>query len=85
MHRNINYSIFERNFTPKEWSNVTKNFKNVIQDFEQLGWVDNLVQKGENDFSFTIRESIHRFQTMYEYEISNFEEFVNNLDQSKDE
>ena len=73
------------NFTPKEWSNVTKNFKNVIQDFEQLGWVDNVIQKGENDFSFTIRESIHRFQTMYEYEISNFEEFVNNLDQSKDE
>ncbi|WP_417237233.1 condensin complex protein MksE [Bizionia paragorgiae] len=70
------------NFTPKEWANVMKNFKNVINDFEQLGWVDNVVQKGENNFSFTIKESIHRFQTMYEYEILNFEEFANNLNQS---
>lgn len=70
------------NFTPKEWANLTKNFKNVIQDFEQLGWVDKFVQIDDKNFSFTIKEAIHRFQTMYEYEISNFEEFVNNLDQS---
>lgn len=67
------------NFTPKEWSFVMKNIKNVIQDFQQLGWVDKYTQKGDNDFSFVIKESIHRFQLMYEYEIANFEEFVNNL------
>ena len=73
------------NFTPKEWANVMKNIRNVIQDFEQLGWVDQLTQKGENDFSFVIKESIHRFQMMYEYEISNFEEFVSNLTETDNE
>ncbi|MFC5048264.1 hypothetical protein ACFSTE_02465 [Aquimarina hainanensis] len=70
------------NFTFKEWANVMKNFKNVIQDFQQLGWVDNFIQIDDKNFSFIIRESIHRFQTMYEYEILNFEEFVNNLNES---
>ena len=69
----------------EETINPPKNIKNVIQDFEQLGWVDQLTQKGENDFSFVIKESIHRFQMMYEYEISNFEEFVNNLTETDNE
>jgi hypothetical protein len=62
-----------------------KNIKNVIQDFEQLGWVDKFIVQGENDFSFVIKEAIHRFQLMYEYEISNFEEFVNNLNEIENE
>lgn len=70
------------NFTPSEWANVMKNFKNVIQGFEQLGWVGSFIQIDKDNFSFIIRESIHRFQTMYEYEILNFEEFANNINQS---
>lgn len=87
---NLYKSVFFKNgardnFTPSEWGNVMKNIKNVIQDFEQLGWVDKFSQKGENDFSFVIKEAIHRFQLMYEYEISNFKEFVNNLNDVENE
>ena len=68
-----------QNFTKSEWARVQKNIKNVISDFEQLGWVKELTIINENDFSFVLNHSIHRFQLMYEYEISNLEEFINNL------
>ncbi len=87
---NLYKSVFFKNgtrdnFTPTEWSFVLRNIKNVIQDFQQLGWVHQYIQKGEDNFSFIIKESIHRFQLMYEYEIANFEEFVTNLNATNHE
>lgn len=68
-----------QNFKTQEWGIVFKNIKNVIQDFEQMRWVKEFTMINENDFSFVLKSSIHRFQLMYEHEIVNLEEFVDAL------
>ncbi|MAT90953.1 MAG: hypothetical protein CMC35_09695 [Flavobacteriaceae bacterium] len=72
-------------FSRKEWARVRTNIKSVITDFEQLGWVENVTILSEYDFSFVLKHSIHRFQLLYEYEISNLEEFLQSLKPEDDE
>ncbi|CAA0170044.1 conserved hypothetical protein [Tenacibaculum maritimum] len=74
-----------KTFSAKEWSTVRTNIKNVIIDFEQLGWVENVNNLNENDFSFVLKHSIHRFQLLYEYEIANLNEFIKNLKAEENE
>ncbi len=75
----------KKHFSTKEWSRLRSNIKNVITDFEQLGWVEKVTTLNENDFNFVLKHSIHRFQLLYEYEISNLEEFLKNLKLEDDE
>ncbi|MDO5969295.1 hypothetical protein Q4Q35_05705 [Flavivirga aquimarina] len=72
-------------FSSTEWSRVRTNIKNVIIDFEQLGWVEKINILNENDFNFILKHSIHRFQLLYEYEISHLDEFLKNLKSEEDE
>jgi hypothetical protein len=66
-------------YSKKEWAFVFKNMKNVIQDFEQMRWVKEFTIINENDFSFILKSSIHRFQLMYEHEIMHLEDFIDKL------
>ncbi len=70
--------MIKDHYTSTEWINVFKNLKNVISDFDQLGWVEKIPIDDEKNFKFKIKESIHRFQILYENEIKNYNEFVSN-------
>ncbi|AUP77346.1 condensin complex protein MksE [Flavivirga eckloniae] len=72
-------------FSSKEWATVRTNIKNVITDFEQLGWVEKVTILNENDFNFVLKHTIHRFQLLYEYEITNLEVFLKSLKLEDDE
>lgn len=86
LYKKVFFKSPEReNYTKKEWSYIIKKFKTVISDFEQIGWVKNINTISEDNFSFTLKGAIHRFQLMYEDEIYNFEEFVGNLKNSENE
>tara|TARA_R110001606_G_scaffold86598_4_gene196015 strand:+ start:6843 stop:7535 length:693 start_codon:yes stop_codon:yes gene_type:complete len=74
-----------KTYSSKEWSTVKTNIKNVITDFEQLGWVEKVTILNENDFNFVLKHTIHRFQLLYEYEIKNLGEFLKSLKPEEDE
>lgn len=71
-------------FSDPEWKNLFDNFKRVLRTFDRWGWVK--IQPTEDSFSdltFLIRESIDRFGKLYQYEITEFDSFINQINQKK--
>lgn len=71
--------IVQDDYSPSEWSQVFKNIKTVISDFDQLGWVQKISTDSDKDFTFRIKESIHRFYLLYKEEIDDFESFLKTI------
>lgn len=72
-------------YSESEWGRVVKMLKSTIRDFEKMGWVKRLNSENPEGIAFTIKESIYRFQKLYENEIANFETFVNEYRKQKEE
>lgn len=65
-------------YSPKEWARVITNLKNTIKDFEKLGWVESMAKDEREDIHFRLKEPIYRFQKLYEKEITNIDDFIEN-------
>ncbi|HET8885620.1 MAG TPA: chromosome partition protein MukE [Salinimicrobium sp.] len=65
-------------YSPKEWVRVVTNIKNTIKDFEKLGWIESMAKDDGEDIHFILKESIYRFQKLYEKEITSIDEFIEN-------
>jgi chromosome condensin MukBEF MukE localization factor len=64
-------------YSDAEWGTVEKRFKDVIQSFHLLGWVNRLSGQQE-ELLFEIRPSIHRMAVLYAAELENFTSFSEN-------
>lgn len=71
--------VVQDDYSAMEWSQVFKNIKTVISDFDQLGWVQKISTDSDKDFTFRIKESIHRFYLLYKEEIDVFENFLKTI------
>ncbi|RZL20428.1 MAG: hypothetical protein EOO89_00295 [Pedobacter sp.] len=62
-------------FTKNEWSEVEKKWRNTINSFHDLGWVNKL--SGQSDeLRFEIRPAIHRLASLYVGEMMQLDEYV---------
>ncbi|WP_437919677.1 condensin complex protein MksE [Sphingobacterium sp. LRF_L2] len=71
-------------YSDPEWKTAMDNYKRVLRTLDQLGWVKLLpAGEGDGDILFIIKESINRFAALYQYEISHFDTFVEQILQKK--
>jgi hypothetical protein len=71
-------------FSDTEWKNLLDNFKRVVKNFDRWGWVKTQrIDEEDGELTFLIRESIDRFGKLYQYEISEFESFIEQIHQRK--
>lgn len=71
-------------YTETEWQLVEKKFKNTINSFNELGWVDKTSTQQE-ELVFIIKPSIHRLAKLYEHELKNFDTFSASIIAKMDE
>ncbi|KAA9338792.1 condensin complex protein MksE [Adhaeribacter soli] len=69
-------------YTNSEWKVLFDKFKRVLRIFDRWGWIK-LQTVEEGEFVFLIRESIDRFGKLYQYEISHFDIFIEQINQKK--
>jgi chromosome condensin MukBEF MukE localization factor len=71
-------------YSDGDWKTLLDNFKRVFRHFDRWGWIKlQPAEEGEGDLAFLIRESIDRFGKLYDYEISQFEQFVAQANQKR--
>ncbi|MDB5141665.1 MAG: hypothetical protein JWQ66_378 [Mucilaginibacter sp.] len=71
-------------YSDNEWKNFFDIFKRVLRTFDRWGWVKMLpAEEADGEFSFLIRESIDRFGKIYQYEITDFDNFIDQIHQKK--
>lgn len=83
LYKKLLFGEDRETYTTPEWTNPIKSIKNVIRDFEKLGWVQRLSNKDGEEIHFIIKQPILRFQELYEKEIEEFEAFVESYKQQK--
>jgi len=77
-YKKLWFNDIREDYTRKEWQRVKGNMKNTIRDFDKLGWVESMTPDEGEEIRFRLKETIYRFQQLYDKEISNFDEFVDN-------
>ena len=70
-------------YTDPQWSDAKKAVNNTIKSIEKLGWCERRKGIGRSEIQFSIRESIERFVEMYRYELSNFDEFAEKINNKR--
>ncbi len=71
-------------YSDAEWKTLSDTFKRVLRNFDRWGWVKlQPIEEGEGELVFLIRESIDRFGKLYDYEISQFEQFIAQVNQKR--
>lgn len=83
LYKKLLFKVERENYSDTEWARVVKMLSSVVRDFEKMGWIKRYKDENPSQLSFTIRESIYRFQKMYENEILNFGDFVEDYNKSK--
>jgi len=74
------------NYTDSEWKNIHEKFKRVLRTFDRWGWIKlQPSDGGEDDPVFVIRDSIDRFGKLYNYEISQFDHFVDQINKKRNQ
>jgi hypothetical protein len=77
-------SASRETFSDQEIKNVFDHFKRVLRTFDRWGWVKIIqAEDADGDVVFLIRESIDRFGKLYNYEISEFDSFISQIDQKR--
>lgn len=72
------------NLSDPELKGLADVFKRVLRTFDRWGWVKLLPpDESDGEMIFQIRESIDRFGKLYNYEISDFDQFIAQIDQKK--
>ncbi len=70
-------------YSDAQWRDAKKAVDNAIKSIEKLGWCERKKGIGRGEIQFTIRESIERFVEMYQYELSNFDEFAEKVSKKR--
>lgn len=71
-------------FSDPEWKNLLETFKRVLRNFDRWGWVKvQRAEEEEGELTFLIRESIDRFGKLYQYEITEFDSFIDQIHQKR--
>ena len=83
LYRKLLFGEVRETYSDQEWKSPRTRIKNVLRDFEQLGWVQQLPTEADEETAYILRTSILRFQKLYEREIMHFEEFVESYHNSK--
>ena len=69
------------NLSDQEVKTLSEMLKRVLKNFERWGWVKILpIEEAEGELAFEIRESIDRLGKLYNYEISDFDQFIKQID-----
>jgi hypothetical protein len=65
----------------QEVKSLSEMLKRVLKNFERWGWVKILpLEEADGELAFEIRESIDRLGKLYNYEISDFDQFIKQID-----
>jgi len=75
-YKRLLFNEVRDNYSPPEWKRVITSIKSTLRDFEQLGWVERLPMEEDEEVHFIIKETVHRFQQLYQKEITEFDQFV---------
>ncbi len=71
-------------YSDLEWKTLFDAFKRVLRNFDRWGWIKlQAAEEGDGDLVFVIRESIDRFGKLYQYEISQFDIFIEQINQKR--
>lgn len=78
LYRRLWFGEVRDDYSKKEWMPVIKSINATLRYFKQLGWIESQQTEDDEDeeVKFVIKESILRFQKLYEKEIAEFEAFV---------
>lgn len=77
-YKKLWFDEVREDYSPSEWKRVKTNVKNTVRDFDRLGWVKSMTPDEGEDIRFRLKEPIYRFQKLYEKEILNFDDFIEN-------
>lgn len=78
LYKKLFFNDVRDDYSPKEWKRLKIKIKSVVRDFGKLGWIESLAKEDGEEIHFKLKESIYRFQKLYEKEIINFQEFTEN-------
>lgn len=77
-------STVRDHYSDSEWKSLFDAFKRVLRNFDRWGWVKlQPAEESDGDLVFVIRESIDRFGKLYQYEISQFDNFIEQINQKR--
>lgn len=76
LYKQLLFNEVRDSYSELEWRGPLKSIKNVIRDFEKLGWVHRLSNEEGEEIHFNLKEPVTRFQKLYENEIVNFDKFT---------
>ena len=76
-YQRILFPEIRAGYSDAEWAMVDRRFREVIQSFHLLGWVNRLSGQQE-ELLFEIKPSIHRMAMLYAEELENFTSFSEN-------
>jgi len=83
MYKKLFFNDIRENYDYSELNKFYEKIRRTLKEFQKLGWISGDLPQISNTeieiqegFKFRINVSINRFATLYEYEISNFDEFV---------
>lgn len=81
-YQKVLFGTVREYYADSEWKRVENRFKSTIQSFDVLGWV-RMIDKGEK-WIFEIKPAISRILKLYEPELTDFDAFVNKLNNNRD-
>lgn len=82
-YKEIFFNSIREDYSDQEWLGVKRKILRALSDFEVLGWIKRNKDVGDEEVHFKIKESIHRFATLYKEALENFEKFVEIYMQTK--
>ncbi|HAL82777.1 MAG TPA: hypothetical protein DCO83_11510 [Mucilaginibacter sp.] len=74
-YQRILFSEIRESYTENEWMQAEKKFKDAINSFDKLGWV-NRHSGAQEELKFEINPCIHRIARLYEKELEDFDAFA---------
>ncbi|MBS1634308.1 MAG: chromosome partition protein MukE [Bacteroidetes bacterium] len=83
-YKQIFFNSVREDYSDPEWKVVKTKIVRALGHFEVLGWIKRNKEVGDNEIHFKIKESIHRFATLYKEALENFEKFVEIYKQHND-
>lgn len=83
-YKQIFFNSVREDYSDLEWLPVKRKILRTLSNFEVLGWIKRNKEVGEEEIHFKIKESIHRFASLYREALENFEKFVEIYKQRKD-
>ena len=77
-YQRILFSEVRGNYTENEWANAERKFKDAVNSFDKLGWV-NRISNTQEELKFEINPCVHRIAKLYEKELEDFDVFSSTI------